>query len=176
MRTSHYASCRCRISMLGYISLLLLKYKHPQPAKPRLSPYKCLPIAYSAKLHITPDPDAFELLGANHKCCVQEIVGPLLYYAQAVDNILLVMLSAIAARQAKATVATEQAVNLLLDCVATYPNGSIVYHASNMILCAHTDAGFLNKPNLAAERVLTSTFQKTSRFCNSTVPSYLLPK
>ena len=143
----NYAACRCHISMPDYISLLLLKYKHPHLTKPQLSPYKCLPIAYSAKLHITPDPDALELLGANHKCCVQEIVGPLLYYAQAVDNILLVMLSAIAARQAKATVATEQAVNLLLDYVATYPNDCIVYCASDMKLCAHADAGFLNKTN-----------------------------
>ncbi len=76
---------------------------------------------------------------------IHEIVGSLLYYAQAVDNKLLVALSAIAARQAKATVATEQAVHLLLDYVATYPNDGIVYHASNMILCAHSDAGFLNE-------------------------------
>ncbi len=47
------------------------------------------------------------------------------------------MHSAIAARQAKATIATEQAVNLLLDYVATYPNDGIVYCASNVILCAH---------------------------------------
>jgi hypothetical protein len=77
----NYASHCCCISMPGYISLLLLKYKHPQPAKPRLSPYKCLPITYSAKLHITPDPDASELLDANPKCCIQEIVGSMLYYA-----------------------------------------------------------------------------------------------
>jgi hypothetical protein len=64
-----------------------------------------------------------------------------------VDNKLLVALSAIAARQAKATIATEQAVDLLLDYVATYPNDSIVYWASGMILCAHADAGFLNKTN-----------------------------
>jgi hypothetical protein len=72
-------------------------------------------------------------------------VGSLLYYAQAVDNKLLVALSAITARQANATDATEQAGNLLLNYVATYPNDGIVYHASDMILCAHTDAGFLNK-------------------------------
>jgi hypothetical protein len=86
------------------------------------------------------------------------------------------VLSAIAARQANATIATEQAVNLLLNYVATYPNDGIVYRESNMILCAHADAGFLNKPTLAAKRVLTSTFQKTTRFCDSMVPSYLLPK
>jgi hypothetical protein len=38
-------------------------------------------------------------------------------------------------------------VDLLLNYVATYPNDSIVYLASNMILCAHADAIFLNKTN-----------------------------
>jgi hypothetical protein len=98
-------------------------------------------------LHITPDPDALELLDANRKRCVQEIMGSLLYYARVVNNKLLVALSAIAASQAKATVTTEQAVNLLLNYVATYPNEGIFYRASNMILCAHADAGFLNKTN-----------------------------
>ncbi len=77
----------------------------------------------------------------------QEIVGALLYYAQAVDSKLLVALSAIAAQQAAATLATERAVHLLLDYVATYPNDGIVYHASDMILCAHSNAGFLNETN-----------------------------
>ncbi len=54
-------------------------------------------------------------------------------------------LSAIAAKQSKATVATEQAVHLLLDYVATYLNDDIVYHANDMILCAHANVGFLNE-------------------------------
>jgi hypothetical protein len=140
----NYTAHHCRISMPGHISMLLLKFKHPHPAKPRLFPYKCLPIAYGAMLHITPDPDSSELLNASCKRRVQEIVGSLLYYIQVVNEKLLVALSAIAACQAKATVATEQAVDLLLDYVATYPNDGIVYRASNMILCAHADAGFLN--------------------------------
>jgi hypothetical protein len=64
-----------------------------------------------------------------------------------VDNRLLVALSTIAANQSCATVATEQAVHLLLDYVATYPLDGIVYRSSDMILCAHADAGFLNKTN-----------------------------
>jgi hypothetical protein len=55
-----------------------------------------------------------------------EIVGSLLYYARAVNNKLLAALSAIATHQAYATVATEQAVHLLLDYVATYPADGIV--------------------------------------------------
>jgi hypothetical protein len=58
-----------------------------------------------------------------------------------------VALSSLAARQATATVATEQAVHHLLDYVAMYPNDGIVYRASDMILCAHSDAGFLNETN-----------------------------
>ena len=61
------------------------------------------------------------------------------------DNKLLVALSAIALRQSQAAVATEKAVHLLLDYVANYPNDGIVYRASNMILCAHADAVFLNE-------------------------------
>ncbi len=55
--------------------------------------------------------------------------------------------SAIATRQACATVATEQAVHLLLDYVATYPSDRIVYRSSDMVLCAHADVGFLNETN-----------------------------
>jgi len=59
----------------------------------------------------------------------------------------LVALSDIAACQAYATVATEQAVHLLLDYVATYPADGIVNRSSDMVLCAHADAGFLNGTN-----------------------------
>jgi hypothetical protein len=59
----------------------------------------------------------------------------------------LVALSAIAAWQSCATIATEQAVHLLLDYVAAYPSDDIIYQASDMVLCAHSDAGFLNKTN-----------------------------
>jgi hypothetical protein len=66
---------------------------------------------------------------------------------RAVDNKLLVALSAIATRQSFATIATKQAVHLLLDYVATYPSNGIIYQVSDMVLCAHLDAGFLNKTN-----------------------------
>jgi hypothetical protein len=59
-----YAAHRCCISMPGYISTLLLKFKHPHPTKPQLSPCKCLPITYCSKSHITPDPKSLELLNA----------------------------------------------------------------------------------------------------------------
>jgi hypothetical protein len=140
-----YPGKRCRLSMPGYIDGLLPKFKHPCPLKPRLSPYTCLPISYGTKTQFAPDGDISELLNDARKHCIQEIIGSLLYYACAVDNKLLVALSAIAAKQSKATVATQQAVHLLLDFVTTYPNDGIFYCASEMILCAHANDGFLNE-------------------------------
>ncbi len=110
-----YVGCRCHISMPDYIENLLIKFKHPRPTKPCRSPYKCLPIAYGAKAQLTPEADTSDLLNNHCKRCIQEIIGSLLYYARAVDNKLLVALSAIATRQSYATVATEQAVYLLVN-------------------------------------------------------------
>jgi hypothetical protein len=93
--------------MPGYTKNLLIKFKHPHPTKRCLSPYKCLPISYGAKAQLTPEADSSELLDEHRKCRIQDIVGSLLYYVRAVDNKLLVALSAIAARQAYATIATE---------------------------------------------------------------------
>ncbi len=78
--------------------------------------------------------------------------------ARAFDNKLLVALNAISAQQAKAMVHTEQLVETLLNYLAMYPNDGIVYRASNMVLCTHADAGYLN------EKVHTSTYWKTIQF------------
>jgi hypothetical protein len=113
--------------MPGHISTLLLKFKHQHPTKPRLPPYKCLPITYGSKSHSTLDANSLELLDASRKCHIHNIAGSFLYDARAVDNKLLVALRAISARQAKAAIATEQAVDLLLDYVDTYSSDGIVY-------------------------------------------------
>ena len=75
---------------------------------------------------------------------VQGIVGALLYYDQAVDNKLLVSLSAIGSQQAAATQCTNEAINQILNYCATYPVDGILYRSSDMVLCAHSDAGFHN--------------------------------
>jgi hypothetical protein len=127
------------------INNLLITFKHLCPSKPQLLMHKCLPISYDAKPQLSPKMDTTELLNDDHKHCIQEMIRSLLYYGCALVNKLVIALSAISARQAQATIATEQAVELLLDYVATYPNNVILYQSSNMALCAHADAGFLNE-------------------------------
>ena len=78
-------------------------------------------------------------------------MGALLYYACAFDKKLLVALSTIGEQQAAATDKTNEAINQLLDYCATYPNDGIVYRSSDIILCAHLDAGFQNKAAAEAE-------------------------
>ncbi len=146
----NYAKRHCdravRLSMNGYIQKVLDKYNHQPPAKPQHSPAKHRPIQYGAKsqtVHVDNSP-SLDLPAIRR---IQAIVGSLLYYARAVDNKLLVALSAISARQAAATEETLAAVHHLLDYVATYPSDGIIYRASNMILSAHSDAGFNNELN-----------------------------
>ena len=64
---------------------------------------------------------------------------------KAVNNKLLVSLSAIGAQQEAATEDTAAAIEQLLDSVATYPNDVILFRKSDIILAAHVDAGFLKE-------------------------------
>ena len=54
-------------------------------------------------------------------------------------------LSAIGTQQSATTECTAAAIHQLLDYVATYPNYGIIYCASEIILCAHYDAAYLNE-------------------------------
>jgi hypothetical protein len=53
--------------------------------------------------------------------------------------------SKIASMQSKATEAAEALAERLLQHVASYPNATVVYHASDMILKVHSDASYLSE-------------------------------
>ena len=76
---------------------------------------------------------------------MQGIVGELLYVGRAVNNKLLIVLSAICAQQAAATEENAASIEKLLDYVATYPDDGILFRNSDMISAVHADAGSLNK-------------------------------
>jgi hypothetical protein len=136
---------RVCIDMQTCIDTLLLTLDWPKPQKRQLLPFIATPIAYGQKTQLTPEKDTSAPLLAKCLLRVQKIIGSLLYYARAVDNKLIIALNTIAARQSKATIHTEQLVHTLLDYVAMYPNDGIVYRGSDMVLCAHADAGYLNE-------------------------------
>jgi hypothetical protein len=139
-----YVARTCHLSMRDYVANLRVKFDHPFPSKPQHSPYKHAPIIYGAKVQYATGPDDSTPLDKDGVKRVQAIVGALLYYARAVDNKLLVALSELGQQQAAATEATNDAINQLLDYVATYPADGITYRASDMVLSAHSDAAYLN--------------------------------
>ena len=118
---------------------------HKPPATPQLSPHRHRKIVYGAKQQHAPSQDTSPPLNAIGVTRVQRIGGILLYYARAVDNKLLVALSAIGSQQASATENTAAAVHQLIDYVATYPADGLISRSSGMALASHADAGFDNK-------------------------------
>ena len=82
---------------------------------------------------------------------IKSIVGAVPFYGIAVNNKLLVTLNKIGTHQAAATESTNEDFNQMLDYLATYPNNGIVYRSSDMILAAHSDAGFHNESKVRSQ-------------------------
>jgi hypothetical protein len=143
----NYTNRTLRISMPQYIPKLLLRYEHVAPPSPQHSPHEAPPRQYGKAAQTPVPPDDSELLPPDRRRRVQAVIGSVLFYARAVDNTVLVALSSMAMSQAKATEETEKHVQRLLDYLATNPNASVLYKASDMVLNIHSDASYLNEPN-----------------------------
>ncbi len=76
---------------------------------------------------------------------IQAVTGKLLYYSCAVDSTMLVALNAIATQQASLTQKTMKRVKQLLDYCASQEGAVLTYHASDMVLAIHSNAGYLNE-------------------------------
>eukprot|EP00804_Cyclotella_cryptica_P005738 CCRYP_000080-RC/>CCRYP_000080-RC protein AED:0.27 eAED:0.24 QI:0/0/0/1/0.33/0/4/0/743 len=140
-----YKNRTVRLSMPNYVRSALHKFAHPQPARPQHSPCAHhILIYYAGKLNRR---HPFSITGQNQ------------VHTTSVDPALAAALSSIASRQSKGTEATLQATRQLLDYVATHPNPSIQYLASNMILALDTDGSYLlelgGKSRAAAYMFLT---------------------
>ena len=131
--------------MNGYIQKVILNYGHPHPSKAQLSPHKHCEVIYGAKEQFTHEDDTSLPLDNQGTKRIQGIIGAFLYYDKSVDNKLLVGLSSIGSQQAAATERTNKAINQILDYCATYPANGILYRSSDMVRCAHSDAGFYNE-------------------------------
>ena len=135
------------ISMPGYIKKLLLKYKHRMPTKPQHCPYAPAPKQYGAKAQEPLPVDISPKLSPDEIKEIQRVIGSILYYARAVDITVLMALSSIAIEQSKGTTNTMEKAKQLLDYLATYPNATIRFQASDMIMNVHSDASYLSESN-----------------------------
>jgi uncharacterized coiled-coil protein SlyX len=67
-----------------------------------------------------------------------------LYYARALDPTVLMPLNDIVTEQTKVIEKAQAATNQLLDYLATHPDATIRYHASDTILYIASNASYLS--------------------------------
>jgi hypothetical protein len=141
-----YKKRTCYISMPGYVSNVLSKFQLDAPKHPQHTPSQYVTPVYGTKTQYATK-DETPPLTAQQCLTIQKSTGSFLYYARAVDPTDLMPLNYIATEQSKATEKTQAATNQLLDYLATHPDATIRYHASNMIMHIHSDASYLSVSN-----------------------------
>jgi hypothetical protein len=133
--------------MPGYVSNVLSKFQHDAPKHPQHTPSRYGTPVYGAKTQYATK-DETPPLTAQKCLTIQKVTGSVLYYARAVDPTVLMPLNDIATEQTKATKKKQAATNQLLDYLATHPDATIRYHASDMTLHIHSDASYLSVSNV----------------------------
>jgi hypothetical protein len=134
------------ISMPGYVSNVLSKFQQDSSKHPQHTPSRYVTPVYGAKTQYATT-DETPPLTAKQSINIQKVNGFVLYYARAVDPTSLIPLNDIATEHTKATGKTQATTNQLLDYLATHPDATIRYRASDVILHIHSDASYLSVSN-----------------------------
>jgi hypothetical protein len=129
--------------MPGYLANFLGKFQHDTPKHPQHTTSRYVMPVYGAKTQYSTQ-DETPPLAAKQCINIQKVTGSILYYARAVYPTVIMPLNDIVTEQTKATEKTQAATNQLLDYLATHPDVTIRYHASDMILHTHSDASYLS--------------------------------
>jgi hypothetical protein len=137
-----YKNRTCDISMPGNVSNVLSKFQHDAPKHLQHTPSRYVTPVYGEKTQYLSQ-DETPPLTDKQFLYIQKATGSVLYYARAVDPNVLMPLNDIATEQTKETEKTQAATNQLLDYLATRPDDTMRYHASDMILHIHSDASYL---------------------------------
>jgi hypothetical protein len=132
--------------MPGYLSNVLSKFQHDAPKHPQHTPSRYIMPVYGAKTQYATKDETPPLI-AQQCLTIQKVTGSVLYYARAIDPTVLMPLNYIATEQTKATEKTQAATNQMLDYLATHPDATIRYHASEMILHIHSYASYPSVSN-----------------------------
>jgi hypothetical protein len=127
---------KCDISIPGYVANVLSKFQHDNSKHPQHTPSRYVTPAYGTYTQYATR-DKTPTLTSKQCINIQKVICSVLYYARAVDTIVLMHLNEITMEQTKATEKTQAATDQILDYLATHPATTIRYHASDMILHSH---------------------------------------
>ena len=141
-----YVNRTVDLSMPNYVADALHHFQHTPSKQPVHSPSKWAAPNYGTRVQLTKEYDDTPRHTAKETKLLQRVVGKFLYYARAVDPTMLHILSTLASAQTTGTQETTKQMVHFLNYCATYPDATLRYHASDMILHIHSDASYLTEP------------------------------
>jgi hypothetical protein len=140
-----YAARQVRVSMPGYVQHALKQFNVTATSN-TYAPELYVPVKYGSKASQQATTDSSDPLTPAEVKTLQEFVGTFLFYARGVDGTMLGPINRIASRQSKPTRAVQAAMHHFLQYAATWPNATLVYTASDMILRVDGDASYNSEP------------------------------
>jgi hypothetical protein len=145
--TWDYRKRSVKLSMPGYIEQALHKFQNPKPTRPQHLPYPYKEPTYGVNIQLTAPLDNSPPVEKKEITRIQQVLGTLLYWARAVSNIIIPVISSLASEQAKSTEAITNKLTQLINFCTTHPDTTIQYTTSDMVLHIHSDASYLSEPN-----------------------------
>ncbi len=134
------------MSMPGYVQKALVRFKRLH-IKGANSPILYIPPKYGRySQEVYPDQDSKPLTVAQ-LLELQEIVGVFLFYARAVDPLMITAINKIGSSQADATTNVFAQINRFIAYASRFPNSAMCIRASDMKLYGHSDASYLSEPD-----------------------------
>ena len=134
------------LSLPGYIRKLLTSVC-PDGIKFADSPSIYEPPVFGSTAPQTSFVDSSELATPAQKLLLQKVVGSILYYARAVDSLMLTAVCELSCLQSAPTALTMKKMRRLLGYAAKYPNACVHIVPSEMILRVQSDGSHLSRPN-----------------------------
>jgi hypothetical protein len=132
--------------MPGYLENALVQFGHKPPTKPQMQPHPHTIPIYSAMVQYAKATNTSLAATKAEQKYIRQVIDVLLYYGRAADSTILVVLSSLAAAQAKPTAQTLFLLKGLFDYAATNPDAILTYKKSDMVLAVHSDSSYLSKP------------------------------
>ena len=140
-----YTKIYVDISIPRCVRETLHQFGPKTPIKPQNKPYTAPEGTYGADAHKMKPLNTSSSLPMERVKIVEHIIGEFLYYVRGVDNSCLVLLRIISTINDPAE-QNEKDVHQFLDYMATTTNAVVIFHTSDMILRADTDALYLTGP------------------------------
>ena len=137
--------------MPGYVSKTLKKFQHKPPHEPQHAPFPIKPTTYGAKQQFVIQASTAPPLDKEWQEVYPTSMWKIHFLGQVVNSTLLCPISAIASQLAQPTQDTMNHILQLLDYLATQEDAILTYHASDMILAAHSDKHYLSEPKACSQ-------------------------